>query len=368
MEILMKTLPAPQRAAAEKAAAGERLSADEALALVDAPLGLLGWLADRRAAALHHGTVYYNVNFHLNLTNVCEADCFFCSFARLEEGMPAAKTYTLEEIDAFVAQRATPDTTEVHIVNGLHPGLPFDYYLDALRLIRDRYPQLHIKAFTAVEIGYYARKYAMSVRDILEAFVAAGLGSLPGGGAEIFAQRVRKKICRNKVDADQWLAIHREAHQLGLRSNCTMLYGTVETWEERIDHMVRLRALQDDTGGFQTFIPLKFHNEDNKLHKLPEPTALETLRVMALSRLVVDNIPHLKAYWMTLGVDVAQTALCFGANDLDGTVVSEKIYRMAGTEAPDAMTIQGLERLIREAGRTPQQRDTLYRALAAVGG
>ncbi len=346
---------------------GARLGPEDALVLAtQAPLGVLGWLAEREALARHGERVCYNVNLHLNLTNVCEADCFFCSFARLEEGMPEAKTFALDEIEGFIRQRLSPDTTEVHIVNGLHPGLPFDYYLDALRLIRQKFPQLHIKAFTAVEIGYYARKYELSVAAVLTALMDAGLGSLPGGGAEVFAPRVRKKICRNKVSGEAWLDIHRTAHHMGLRSNATLLFGTVETWEERIEHLLALRDLQDETGGFQAFIPLVFHNENNKLHKLKEPTAQEALRVVAVSRLLLDNFPHVKAYWATLGVPVAQMALAFGASDLDGTVVSEKIYAMAGADAPGALSVKELEELIVSAGRTPQRRDTLYRPVEQV--
>lgn len=356
-------------ACAEKAAAGERLSLEEGLLLAqEAPIGLLSLLAERQAEARHGKQVFYNVNLHLNLTNVCEADCFFCSFARLEEGMAEAKTYHGEDILRYIEERVSPEATEVHIVNGLHPGLPFSYYLDALRAIRNRFPQLHIKGFTAVEIAYYAKKYDMTTLDTLKALVDAGLGSLPGGGAEVFADRVRKKICRNKVDGPGWLQVHREAHGLGLKSNATLLFGTVETWEERLDHMVQLRALQDETRGFMAFIPLAFHNENNKLWKVKEPTAQTALRVTAVSRLMLDNFPHIKAYWMTLTPHVAQSALAFGASDMDGTVVSEKIYRMAGTESPTQMSIQELERQIREAGKTPVRRNTLYEIVGAVAG
>lgn len=356
------------RAAADKALARQRLSLDEGLALAtEAPLGLLSLLAEGAATTRHGRQVFYNVNLHLNLTNVCEADCFFCSFARLEEGMAEAKTYHGDDILRFIEERVGPETTEIHIVNGLHPNLPFSYYTDALSAIRERFPQLHIKGFTAVEIAYYAQKYNMSYREVLQGLIAAGLGSMPGGGAEVFADRVRKKICRNKVDADGWLDVHRQAHALGLKSNATILYGTVETWEERLDHMIRLRTLQDETGGFMAFIPLAFHNENNKLGKLKEPTAHTGLRVMALSRLMLDNFPHIKAYWMTLTPQVAQTALSFGADDMDGTVVSEKIYRMAGTESPGLLTSDALERLIREAGKTPVRRNTLYEKVQVAG-
>jgi aminodeoxyfutalosine synthase len=300
---------------------------------------------------------------HLNATNVCVADCKFCSFARLEEGMPGAYTMTLDEALARVAA-APPDLTEIHIVNGLHDKLPFSYYTELLRGIKQLRPSVHLKAFTAVEIFYYAQLYSMPVREVLSRLVDAGLGSLPGGGAEIFAERVRMKICRDKVDASGWLDVHRTAHAMGLRSNCTMLYGHIETVEERVDHLLRLRGLQDETGGFQTFIPLAFHNENNALEKLPGPTAFDDLKLFAVSRLMLDNIPHVKAYWAMLGVKTAQTALWFGADDIDGTVEEERIYKMAGSRTPDALTRAELVRLIRAAGRVPVERDTLYHVVA----
>jgi aminodeoxyfutalosine synthase len=287
----------------------------------------------------------------------------FCSFARLQEGMPGAYTMSIDE--ALAKVRARPaDMTEIHIVNGLHPGLPFSYYEDLLRAIKRERPALHIKGFTAVEIQYYAEHYGMTIEEVLRRLVDAGLGSLPGGGAEVFATRVRQRICRDKVDADGWLAIHRAAHAMGLRSNCTLLYGHIETVEERVDHLVRLRALQDETGGFQTFIPLAFHNENNALQNLPGPTGVDDLRLFAVARLMLDNIAHVKAYWAMLGVKAAQIALWFGADDLDGTVEEEKIYKMAGSRAPDALTRPELVRLIRNAGRVPVERDTLYNVVA----
>jgi aminodeoxyfutalosine synthase len=344
----------------QKIEAGERLSFDDGVALFREPdLMSLGALANRARERLHGDRTYFNVNMHLNATNVCVADCKFCSFARLEEGMPGAYTMTVDEAVARVAARPA-DLTEVHIVNGLHSGLPFSYYEDLLRAIRALRPTIHLKAFTAVEIFYFAQLYGMTVEEVLRRLVAAGLGSLPGGGAEIFAERVRRKICADKVDADGWLDVHRTAHRMGLRSNCTMLYGHIETDEERVDHLVRLRALQDETGGFQTFIPLAFHHENNALERLPGPTGVDDLRVFAVSRLMLDNIPHVKAYWAMLGVKAAQIAQWWGADDLDGTVEEEKIYKMAGSRAPDALTRAELVRLIRAAGRKPVERDTLY--------
>src|SRR5581483_312224 len=299
-------------------------------------LALLGALANRERERRHGARTFFNVNMHLNATNVCVADCKFCSFARLEEGMPGAYTMTLDE--ALDKVRARPaDLTEIHIVNGLHPTLPFSYYEDLLRGIKALRPSVHLKAFTAVEIHWFAEHYGMTYDEVLRRLIDAGLGSLPGGGAEVFAERVRRKICRDKVDADGWLAIHHAAHRLGLRSNCTLLYGHIETVEERIDHLVRLRAAQDVTGGFQTFIPLAFHNEHNALERLSGPTGCDDLRLFAVARLLLDNIPHVKAYWAMLGVKTAQVAQWFGADDLDGTVEEEKIYKMAGSRAPEAL-------------------------------
>jgi aminodeoxyfutalosine synthase len=254
--------------------------------------------------------------------------------------------------------------TEVHIVNGLNPDLPFSYYTDLLRALKEERPDIHIKGFTAVEIHYYAHKYGMDYAGVLTALREAGLDSLPGGGAEIFHPRVRRKICDDKVDADGWLEVHRTAHRLGMRSNCTMLFGMIETPAERLDHMSRLRDLQDETGGFQTFIPLKFHNEHNRLSGLYEATGLEVLRTYAVARLFLDNIPHLKAYWPMLGVQVAQASLAWGVDDLDGTVREERIYHMAGATTPQALSRADLVALIREAGRVPVERDTLYHTAA----
>jgi aminodeoxyfutalosine synthase len=342
----------------QKIEAGERLSFADGVALFHEPdLMTLGAWANRARERLHGNRTYFNVNMHLNATNVCVADCKFCSFARLEEGMPGAYTMTIDEA---VAKVTSPDLTEVHIVNGLHGGLPFGYYEELLRSLKRARPSVHLKAFTAVEIAWFAEHFGMSIEEVLRRLIDAGLGSLPGGGAEIFAERVRRKICADKVDADGWLEVHRVAHRLGLRSNCTMLYGHIETVEERVDHLLKLRALQDETGGFQTFIPLAFHNENNALHNLPGPTGVDDLRVFAVSRLLLDNIKHVKAYWAMLGVKAAQIAQWWGADDLDGTVEEEKIYKMAGSRAPDALTRAELVRLIRAAGRQPVERDTLY--------
>jgi aminodeoxyfutalosine synthase len=348
-------------AIADKVRAGVPLDHDDGVFLYRfRDLLAIGSLANEVRERLHGDRTYFNVNLHINPTNVCEADCKFCSFARLTPDMPAAYTMSVEQVRQKLEERAGQPITEVHVVNGLHPGLEFSYYTDVLRALKSVRPDIHIKAYTAVEIHYFAEKYGMTYEQVLRAFIDAGLGSLPGGGAEIFADRVRKKICRDKASAEQWLDVHRTAHRLGLRTNCTMLYGTVETLEERVDHMLRLRALQAETSGFQTFIPLAFHNDGNDLHKLPEPTGVDDLRNYAVARLMLHNIPHIKAYWVMIGVKIAQVSLSFGVDDLDGTVQEEKIYHMAGADTPMALTRTELVRLIREAGRTAVERDTLY--------
>jgi aminodeoxyfutalosine synthase len=350
---------------AEKLDAGERLDLADGVRLLETPdVAALGALANAARERLHGDVTYFNRNLHINATNVCEADCIFCSFARLETGHPDAYTMTLDEAVGRLRSLDGAFLTEVHIVNGLNPDLPFSYYTDLLSALKAVRPDVHLKAFTAVEIAYFAEKYRMTTEEVLRALVAAGLGSLPGGGAEVFADRARRKLCADKVSADGWLDVHRVAHRMGLRSNCTLLYGSIETLEERIDHLLRLRDLQDETGGFQTFIPLKFHAENNRLEKLPEPTALDTLRLFATARLVLDNIPHLKAYWPMLGTKVAQLSLWYGVDDLDGTVREERIYHMAGASTPQMLGRDQLMALIRSAGRIPVERDTHYAVVA----
>ncbi|HVZ72020.1 MAG TPA: aminofutalosine synthase MqnE [Polyangia bacterium] len=351
----------------DKVREGEPLSLEDGVALFEHPNLLdVGALANEVRERLHGGRTYFNRNLHINATNVCEASCRFCSFARLEEGKPGA--YTMSHAEAWSKLQARLDAkdpiTEIHIVNGLHPGLPFEYYTELLAGLKRLQPSIHLKAFTAVELHYYAKKYGMTYAEVISKLHAAGMDSIPGGGAEIFAARVRKKICDDKCTGDEWLEVHRTAHKLGLRSNCTMLYGTIETIEERVDHMLQLRALQDETGGFQTFIPLAFHPDNNALMKLPGPTGVEDLRTYAVARLLLHNIPHIKAYWIMLGVKTAQTALWFGADDLDGTVQEERIYHMAGAETPQVMRPAEIVRIIQNAGRTPVERDTLYNVVA----
>jgi aminodeoxyfutalosine synthase len=349
---------------AEKLDAGERLTLADGCRLFEGDLLAVGRLANREREKRHGGRTFYNYNIRLEATNVCVASCLFCSFARLKPGDTGAYTMSLEEAWNKLRVRAHQPLTEVHVVNGLHPDLPFDYYTELLRGFKRIRPNIHLKCFTAVEIAFFADLYQMSDEQVLRELMTAGLGSLPGGGAEIFAERVRQKICHDKCGTDRFLDIHRIAHRLGMRSNVTMLYGHIETAEERVDHMLRSRALQDETGGFQAFIPLAFHPDNNQMRKLPAPSAADSLRVHAVARLMLDNIPHVKAFWIATGVEVAQTALWFGVDDLDGTVQEEKIYHMAGARTPEAMTPHEIERLIKAAGREPVERDTLYNVVA----
>jgi aminodeoxyfutalosine synthase len=345
----------------EKLERGERLSFDEGVRLFETPdLLAVGWLANREREKRHGARTYFNYNLRLEPTNVCQASCLFCSFARLQPGMPEAYTMSLEEAWDKLRKRANQPLTELHIVNGLNPDLPFSYYTDLLRGFKRIRPGIHLKCFTAVEIAYFSDLYGMTDTQVLRELIDAGLNSLPGGGAEIFAERVRKKICHDKCDADRYLAIHRIAHQLGMPTNVTMLYGHIETMGERVDHMMRARALQDETGGFQAFIPLAFHPDNNQMRKLPAPSGTDTLRVHAVARLMCDNIPHIKAFWIATGIELAQASLWFGVDDLDGTVQEEKIYHMAGSATPEGMTTAQLSRLVRAAGREPLERDTLY--------
>ncbi len=345
--------------------AGERLGLADGVRLFDCPdLLALGWLANRERERRHGDRAYFNNNIRIEATNVCVANCLFCSFARLRPGDEGSYTLSLEQAWDKLRQHRDEPLTEVHVVNGLHPDLPFCYYTDLLTGFKRIRPDVHLKCFTAVEIAFFADLYGKTDEQVLGELMAAGLDSLPGGGAEIFAERVRRKICHDKCGTARYLAIHRTAHRLGMRSNVTMLYGHIETAAERVDHMLRARALQDETGGFQAFIPLAFHPDNNQMRKLPAPTASDTLRVHAVARLMLDNIPHVKAFWIATGVDVAQTSLWFGVDDLDGTVQEERIYHMAGARTPETLTTAAIRRLIAAAGRTPVERDTLYRVVS----
>ncbi len=342
-----------------------RLDLDDGIRLFECPdLLAVGWLANRERERRHGDRTFFNHNIRLEATNVCVASCLFCAFARLRPGDSGAYTMSLEQAWDKLRERSDQALTEVHVVNGLHPDLPWDYYLDLLRGFKRIRPDIRLKCFTAVEIAFFAELYGKTDEQILRELMDAGLDSLPGGGAEVFSERVRRKIAHDKADADRYLAIHRLAHRLGMRSNVTMLYGHIETDAERVDHMLRARALQDETAGFQAFIPLAFHPDNNQMRKLPAPTAADTLRVHAVARLMLDNVPHVKAFWIATGVEVAQTALWFGADDLDGTVQEERIYHMAGAPTPEAMTPGEITQLIRAAGRLPVERDTFYNVVA----
>ena len=346
---------------ARKVARGERLTLDDGVALFCEPdLLALGALANQVREKLHGDRTYFNKNMRIEVTNVCVASCLFCSFAKLEEGAPGSHTMKLEEAWAELEARMSDPPSEIHVVNGLHPGLPFAYYEDLLRGFKRIKPDVHLKCFTAVEVHFFARHYGMTYEEVLTKLRAAGLGSLPGGGAEIFHPDVRQRIAGDKATADEYLEVHRVAHRLGMRTNATMLFGHVETFEHRVDHLLRLRALQDETGGLQAFIPLAFHPDGNGMKNLPAPTAVDDLRTIAVSRLVLDNVAHIKAYWVSSGPYVAQIALRFGADDLDGTIVHETIYHAAGSRVPQGLREHELVRLIREAGRIPIERDTLY--------
>jgi aminodeoxyfutalosine synthase len=347
-----------------KVEAGERLSFEDGVFLSGSnDLFAIGELANLVRERWNRNFTYYNVNTHLNATNVCVYRCIFCAF---RADLRSPKGYLMS--DAEIADRAAEaharGATELHIVGGLHHQMPFDWYVNVIRVVHEAAPEIHIKAYTAVEINWFRELTGLPYRDVLQTLIDAGLGSLPGGGAEIFHPDVRDRICEHKAGAGEWLEIHRTAHELGLHSNATMLYGHIEQPEHRIDHLIRLRELQDETRGFQTFIPLAFHPDNTKLVELhaevKKPSGLADLKTMAVSRLMLDNFPHIKAYWVMLGIKIAQVAQSFGSDDLDGTVVHEKIYHDAGATTPQELTVAEIRKLIEEAGRIPVERDTLY--------
>jgi aminodeoxyfutalosine synthase len=345
----------------EKVMASARLDFDDGLVLYrTGDILAVGWLANHVRERMHGDKTYFNVNRHINPTNVCVAACRLCAFGRKKDS-PGAYTMALDEAFETAASGYSEAVTEFHIVGGLHPDLPFQYFLDLVSGLKQRFPQVHLKAFTMVEVAYLAKRAKLSIAETLQQLKSAGVDSLPGGGAEIFADRVRHIICDHKIDGDQWLETARLAHNMGLRSNATMLYGHVENEEDRVDHLMRLRGLQDETGGFQTFIPLAFHPDNTPLEHLPRTTGMLDIKQIAVGRLLLDNFPHIKAYWQMLTPKIAQIALRFGADDLDGTVIEEKIYHDAGATTPQGMRRQELVRLIREAGREPIERDTMYR-------
>jgi aminodeoxyfutalosine synthase len=348
----------------EKVQAGERIDASECLTLFESnDLLSLGRIANVLRERKNGNRAYYNINRHINYSNVCYVDCKFCEFGQ-PKSSPKAYELSMAEMKRLGAEAAAQGATEFHIVGGLHPDLKFDYYENLLRELHSVAPHVHLKAFTAVEIDYFAKINRLSIEEVLRRLREAGLGSLPGGGAEVLTERVRKLVCPNKISGQRWIEIHRIAHGMKIRSNATLLYGHLENNEDKVEHLQMLRDLQDETRGFQTFIPLSFIPDDTQLAHLPPPTGLADLKHIAVSRIFLDNFEHIKVYWIMTGVKIAQLALNFGADDIDGTVMQEKIVHMAGAKTPEGLHVEELLGLIREAGREPVERDTLYNIIS----
>ena len=348
---------------AEKVANNKRLSKDDGLYLYESNdlLGI-GELARAKKTQISGQQVFFNVNQHINLTNICVSRCKFCAFG-VDHDNRGSYLMTPREAFEYGAGAVDYGITEFHIVSAMHPAMPFDYYLEVVRDLHRAYPQIHIQAFTAVEIYYFAQKSGLTVLQVLQTLQEAGLGSLPGGGAEILKDDLRRQLCPNKAMSRDWLEVHRTAHQLGIKTNCTMLFGHIESLEDRIDHLLALRELQDQDPGFQAFIPLPFLPDNTHLSHLKRTSAIDDLKTLAISRLILDNIPHIKAFWVMLGIDIAQIALCFGADDMDGTVLEEKIMHAAGARTGTAISKEDIVTLIKEAGYIPTERDTLYNVL-----
>jgi aminodeoxyfutalosine synthase len=351
---------------AEKVLAEERISAQECEVLYEkASLGYLGMLANEIKEQRHGNVVFFNRNFHIEPTNICVFDCKFCSYSRLLKQREEGWEYSEEQILDIVRSYQNKPVTEVHIVGGVHPKMGLQYFAELIRKIKEIMPNIHVKAFTAVELEYMCRKAGLSFEEGLKVLKAHGQDSLPGGGAEIFDEVIREQICADKCTAQQWLEIHRTAHKIGMPSNATMLYGHIESYAHRIDHMERLRKLQDETGGFNTFIPLKFRNKGNQMSHLAEVSVIEDLRNYAVARLYLDNFAHIKAYWPMIGRSTAQLSLSYGVNDLDGTIDdTTKIYSMAGSEEHSpSLSTEELIALISETGRVAVERDTVYNVI-----
>ena len=345
----------------EKAAAGVRLDYEDGLTLYRTPdLLAVGYMANLVRERLHGNVTYFNVNRHINPTDVCVASCRLCAFGKRAKD-PRAYTMSLEQAWETAGDGYSEAVTEFHVVGGLHPELTLDWYCEMFRGLKQRFPQVHLKALTMVEIAYLAKRARTTYAETIARLIEAGVDSLPGGGAEIFCERVRRIICDHKIAADEWIEVARTAHNLGLKTNCTMLYGHIENEEDRVDHLLKLRALQDETGGFQTFIPLAFHPDNTALRHVSKTTGFDDLKNIAVARLLLDNIPHVKAYWVMMTPRMAQVAQRFGADDVDGTIVEEKIYHDAGATTAQSLRRGELLRLIRESGREPVERDTLYR-------
>jgi aminodeoxyfutalosine synthase len=346
-----------------------RLTAEDGLRLYQSKdILAIAHMANLTRERKNQDVAYYVVNVHINYSNVCKNKCRFCAFSRRDAADQGAYEMTIGEIMDRAKRVRLLGATEIHIVGGAHPTWPFTRYLEMIGKLHDAYPHVHLQAFTAVEIAHIAEMAHLSVRETLQELKKAGLGSLPGGGAEVFSQRVREQVCPEKLSSEKWLDVMREAHELGIRSNSTMLYGHIETDEERIDHMLKLRELQDKTGGFMSFIPLAFHPANTDLSEKPPTTGFTDLKTLAIGRLMLDNFDHVKAFWIMLGLKLAQVSLWFGVDDIDGTVVEERITHAAGAETPQALTVDELKRLIVEAGRIPVERDTLYRVVKREAG
>lgn len=352
----------------DKLSAGKRLTFEDGVRLYESPdlLGV-GCLADSVRRKRHGNTAFFVYNQHLNYTNICLNECLFCAFSR-KAGEPGGFTLTLEQIREALNKRAGEPIQELHVVGGLNPALGLDYYLDLLKLIKSIRPQAAIKAFTAVEIDYLSRTSGLSIEETIARLADAGLAMLPGGGAEVLSDRIHDKLFRKKIDSRRWLDIIEAVHRAGLPSNATMLYGHIETIEERVIHLLKLRDLQDRTGGFSAFIPLAFHSQNTKLSHLPATTAFDDLKSVAVARLILDNIDHIKAYWVMIGEKLAQVALSFGADDLDGTIIEEKITHMAGATSAKGLPREHMIRLIRAARFDPVERDSFYRPVNPDNG
>ncbi len=344
----------------DKVFSGRRLTRKDGIDLFKSnDLLALGRMATHIAQQKNGNRVFFVQNMHINPTNICVNRCKFCAFSR-SKGEPGAYEMSIDDI-LNKAGSAGKNVREFHIVSGLHPHLPFSWYIDMLRALKEQFPKIHLKAFTAVEIDYLSKLSGLSLNDTLLNLKEAGLGSLPGGGAEIFNSSVRHTLCAEKISGDRWLEVIEAAHKVGLKTNATMLYGHIETAEHRIDHLIRLRELQDRTGGFQAFIPLSFHSQNTEIRKSAYTTGFDDLKTLAISRLMLDNFDHIKAYWVMLGEKIAQVALSFGVDDLDGTVIEERITKAAGGVTDGIMTKDDIVHLIKQAGRTPVERDTVYR-------
>lgn len=348
---------------AEKVACGGRLSFEDGVRLYRShDLPAVGRMADAVRRRLNGDRAFFIVNRHINHTNVCVNECRFCAFSR-PKGHPEAYAMDLERVFGAAADIVTERVSELHIVGGLHPDLPYEYYIDMLKGLRGRFPHVLLQAFTMVEIDHIASMGGKSVSQALAEMKGAGLSAIPGGGAEVFSPRVRERLCTKKISGERWLEIARTAHGMGIPSNATMLYGHVETAEERVDHLVRLRDLQDETRGFLAFIPLAFHPENTRVEKMAPTTGVEDLKNLAVARLMLDNFPHIKAFWIMVGPKIAQVSLHYGADDIDGTVMEERITHSAGARTAQSMSRDELLHLVREAGFIPVERDTLYNSI-----